>query len=153
MSLEEKYSRISNTYTYSIQSSQGDDDFDSIGSFRIQIPPFPFRENQGSQLGIFTLESFFITGMTENDYVGAVTGGDASDSNFDVSGFYVEINGLGLRPQLLTTNVNARLRSNKMFPIINEYGSHRKSGAEPHISGRVTAGGFVSKEVICSNPS
>lgn len=153
MSLEEKYSRISNTYTYSIQSSQGDDDFDSIGSFRINIPPFPYRENQGSQLGIFTLESFFITGLDENDYVGAITGGAPADSNFDVSGFYVEINGLGLRPQMLTTNLNTRLRSNKMFPVINEYGSHRKSGAEPHISGRVTAGGFTNKEVICSNPS
>lgn len=153
MSLEEKYARVSNTYTYSIQSSQADDDFDDIGNFRITIPPFPFRENQSSQLGIFTLESFFVTGMTENDYVGQVTGGDASDSNFDVSGFYVEINGLGLRPQLLTTNINARLRSNKMFPIVNEYGSHRKAGGDPHISGRVTAGGFVNKEVICSNPS
>ena len=153
MSLEEKYARVSNTFTYSIQSSQADDDFDDVGSFRITIPPFPFRENQSSQLGIFTLESFFITGMTENDYVGQTTGGAPADSNFDVSGFYVELNGLGLRPQLYTTGLSRNLRSNKLFPIVNEYGQHRKSGADPHISGRVTAGGFVNKEVICSNPS
>ncbi len=153
MSLEEKYARVSNTYTYSIQSSQADDDFDDVGSFRITIPPFPFRENQSSQLGIFTLESFFITGQTENDYVGSIDGGAPADSNFDVSGFYVELNGLGLRPQLYTTGLSRNLRSNKLFPIINEYGQHRKSGADPHISGRVSAGGFVNKEVICSNPS
>lgn len=154
MSLEEKYARVSNTYTYSIQCNEGDDEFEDIGSFRITIPPFPFRENQSSQLGIFTLESFFITGMTENDYVGQTTGGAPADSNFDVSGFYVEINGIGLRPQMLTSFTgDSGIRSSKMFPIINEYGSHRKSGANPHISGRVTAGGFVNKEVICSNPS
>jgi hypothetical protein len=75
MSLEEKYSRVANTYSYSIQASQGDDDFDDVGSFRITIPPFPFKENQASQVGIFTLESFFIVGQTEADYVGQATGG------------------------------------------------------------------------------
>ena len=153
MSLEEKYSRVSNTYYYSIQCNEGDDDFDDIGSFRITIPPFPFRENQASQVGIFTLESFYITGQTEADYVGQATGGLPADSDYDVSGFYVEINGIGLRPQLYTTNLNARLRSNKMFPVINEYGSRRKAGDESHISSRVTSGGYCNKEVICSNPS
>jgi hypothetical protein len=153
MSLEEKYSRVANTYSYSVQASQGDDDFDDVGSFRITIPPFPYRENQASQVGIFTLESFYITGQTEADYVGQATGGLPADSDYDVSGFYVEINGIGLRPQLYTTNLNARLRSNKMFPVINEYGSRRKAGDESHISSRVTSGGYCNKEVICSNPS
>jgi hypothetical protein len=153
MSLEEKYSRVANTYSYSIQASQGDDDFDDVGSFRITIPPFPFKENQASQVGIFTLESFFIVGQTEADYVGATTTGLPANSDYDVSGFYVEINGLGLRPQIYTTNLNTRLRSNKMFPVINEYGSRRKADDESHLSSRVTSGGYCNKEVICSNPS
>jgi hypothetical protein len=154
MSLEEKYSRVSNTYSYSIQCNEGDDDFDDIGNFRITIPPFPFRENQASQVGIFTLESFYITGQTEADYVGQATGGLPADSDYDVSGFYVEINGIGLRPQMLTSFTgDSGIRSTKMFPIINEYGSRRKAGDESHISSRVTSGGYCNKEVICSNPS
>ena len=154
MSLEEKYSRVSNTYSYSIQSTQADDDFDDIGSFRITIPPFPFRENQSSQLGIFTLESFYITGQTEADYVGQATGGLPADSDYDTSGFYVEINGIGLRPQMLTSFTgDAGIKSVKMFPVINEYGSRRKADDESHLSSRVTSGGYCNKEVICSNPS
>lgn len=153
MSLEEKYSRVSNTYSYSIQSTQGDDNFDNIGSFRVEIPPFPFKENQSSQVGIFTLESFFIIGQTEADYVGAITAGLPASSDYDTSGFYVEVNGLGLRPQIHTTNLISNLRSNKMFPIINEYGSRRKADDDSHISSRVTSGGYSNKEVICSNPS
>ena len=157
MSLEEKYSRVCNTYSYSIQAQEGLDGFNDIGNFKIIIPPFPFRENQSSQVGIFTLESFFITSQRENDYVGPTTGGDPADSNFDISGFYVEINGIGLRPQMITSFTGANdgntVRSTKIFPVLNEYGSHRKSGAEPHISGRVNSGGYCNKEVICSNPS
>jgi hypothetical protein len=40
-----------------------------------------------------------------------------------------------------------------MFPVINEYGSRRKADDESHLSSRVSSGGFVNKEVICSNPS
>lgn len=157
MSLEEKYSRVSNTYTYSIQSKNGDEDFDEVGNFRIKIPPFPFRENQSSQLGIFTLESFFITGQTEADYVGGIDGGLPASSDYDVSGFYVEINGIGLRPQMITSFTGATdgntIRSTKIFPVLNEYGSRRKADDDSHISSRVTSGGYCNKEVICSNPS
>jgi hypothetical protein len=154
MSLEEKYSRVSNTYSYSIQCNEGDDDFDDVGSFRITIPPFPFRENQASQVGIFTLESFYITGQTEADYVGQANGGAPADSDYDISGFYVEINGIGLRPQMLTSFTgDAGIKSVKMFPVINEYGSRRKADDESHLSSRVTSGGYCNKEVICSNPS
>jgi hypothetical protein len=157
MSLLEKYQRVRNTYSYSIQSSQAtalaDGSGDDIGSFQIVIPPFPFPENQGSKLGIFTLESFFFTGQTDAIYVSSGANGLPANSDFDCSGLYVEMNGLGVRPQILTTNLNANLRSNKMFPIINEYGKRRETDTEVFDSNRVVCGGYSGKEVICSNPS
>jgi len=153
MSLEEKYSRVANTYSYSIQANQSDDNYDDIGSFRITIPPFPFKENQASQVGIFTLESFYITGQTEADYVSNGAGGLPANGDYDASGFFLEINGLGVRPQLYTTGLSSNIRSNKIFPIINEYGQRRRAGDSSHISSRVVCGGESGKEVVCSNPS
>ena len=124
MSLLEKYQRVRNTFSYSIQSSQGvdrgDGSGDDIGKFQIDIPNVPFPENQQSKLGIFTLESFYFTSQTTGVYVSAGANGLPANSDYDVSGFYVEINGIGLRPQIFTTNLSSNLRSNKMFPIINE---------------------------------
>lgn len=163
MSLLEKYQRIRNTFSYSIQSSQGGERSDStgdlIGKFQIEIPPFPFPENQQSKLGIFTLESFYFTSQTDAIYVSGGDDGLPANSRYDISGFYVEINGLGLRPQLFTTAVNGALRSNKIFPIINEYGKKRSvsDGADPpditYDYSKRLAGGNCGKEVICSNPS
>mgnify|MGYP003144503583 CR=1 FL=1 len=156
MSLLEKYQRIRNTFSYSIQSSQAtaleDASGDDIGSFQILIPPFPFPENQQSKLGIFTLESFFFTGQGEDIYVSSGASGLPANSNQDCSGLYVEVNGLGLRPQILTTNLNANLRSNKMFPVVNEYGTMRKDSKGAIDMARVNCGGYSGKEVICSNP-
>ena len=152
MSLLEKYQRVRNTFSYSIQSSQGvdrgDGSGDDIGKFQIDIPNVPFPENQQSKLGIFTLESFYFTSQTTGVYVSAGANGLPANSDYDVSGFYVEINGIGLRPQIFTTNLSSNLRSNKMFPIINEYGIERKASTGE----RVVAGGESHKEVICSNP-
>ena len=152
MSLLEKYQRIRNTFSYSIQSAQGidrsDGSGDEIGSFQMRIPNVPFPENQASQLGIFTLESFYFTSQTTGVYVSDGANGLPANSDYDISGFFVEINGLGLRPQFYTTTLDAELRSNKMFPIINEYGTERKAST----SERVVAGGVSNAEVICSNP-
>ena len=153
MSLLEKYQRVRNTFTYSIQASPGvdrnDDTGDNIGSFQIDIPPFPFPENQASRLGIFTLESVFFTSQTDTVFISGGKNGLPANSDFDISGFYVEVNGIGLRPQLLTTNLASNLRSNKMFPIINRYGLGRGVAGD---SQRVVAGGVSGAEVICSNP-
>ena len=152
MSLLEKYQRVRNTFSYSIQSSQGsargDSTGDDIGKFQIDIPNVPFPENQQSKLGIFTLESFYFTAQTTGIYVSSGANGLPANSDYDISGFYVEVNGLGLRPQIYTTNLSSNLRSNKMFPIINEYGIERKASTGE----RVVAGGESHKEVICSNP-
>jgi hypothetical protein len=132
MSLLEKYQRIKNTFSYSIQSSSGidrnDATGDDIGKFQLDIPPFPFPENQQSRIGIFTLESFYFTAQTDAYYVSGGEDGLPANSDYDISGFFVEVNGLGLRPQLYTTALNNALRSNKIFPVINEYGRRRKRG-------------------------
>lgn len=163
MSLLEKYQRVNNTFSYSIQSSQGrdrsDGTGDEIGEFQLDIPNVPFPTNQQSKLGIFTLESFYFTSQDDEIYVSgganglpATTGG----GQFDISGFFVEVNGLGLRPQLYTTALARNLKSNKIFPIINEYGKRRNStdaGKTTNFDGnRVNCGGECMKEVICSNP-
>tara|TARA_R110001632_G_scaffold209315_1_gene333854 strand:- start:46 stop:648 length:603 start_codon:yes stop_codon:yes gene_type:complete len=156
MSLLEKYQRVRNTFSYSIQSSQGiarsDASGDDIGSFQVEIPNVPFPENQQSKLGIFTFESFFFTAQTDGIYVSSGTNGLPANSDFEISGFYVEVNGLGLRPQIYTTNLASNLKSNKMFPIINEYGKRRETEVEVYEQNRVVSGGFSNKEVICSNP-
>lgn len=162
MSLLEKYQRIRNTFSYSIQSAQGvlrdDDTGGDIGKFQMEIPNVPFPENQQSKLGIFTLESFYFTAMDDTNYISDGTGGLPENGEYDCSGFFVEINGLGLRPQLFTTGKNSTLRSNKIFPIINEYGRRRKeiAGSPPTTTifdgNRVNSGGECNKSVICSNP-
>jgi len=160
MSLLEKYQRIRNTFSYSIQSSGGinrnDGSGDEIGKFQLNIPPFPFPENQQSKLGIFTLESFYFTAQTDALYISGGDDGLPVNSDYDISGFYVEINGIGIRPQLFTTAINNGLRSNKIFPVINEYGRRRKRGNAPDTEydyAKRVCGGECNKSVICSNPS
>lgn len=156
MSLLEKYQRIKNTFSYSIQSSsgeeRGDNSGDGIGNFQIKIPNVPFPENQKSQLGIFTLESFYFTKQTDTQYISSGDNSLPANSDYEISGFYVEINGLGLRPQIFTTALNDRLRSNKIFPIMNEYGKRRENDTDVFDNNRVLSGGKSDKSVICSNP-
>jgi hypothetical protein len=159
MSLLEKYQRIKNTFSYSIQSSSGidrnDATGDDIGKFQLDIPPFPFPENQQSRIGIFTLESFYFTAQTDAYYISGGEDGLPANSDYDISGFFVEVNGLGLRPQLYTTALNNALRSNKIFPVINEYGRRRKRGNDPDTEydyAKRVCGGVCNKSVICSNP-
>ena len=97
MSLLEKYQRVRNTFNYSIASAagldRGDATGDEIGEFQILLPNIPFPENQASQLAIFTLESFHFISQTDTAYVSAGVGGLPANSDFDCSGFYVEVNG------------------------------------------------------------
>ena len=160
MSLLEKYQRVNNTFTYSISSAGGvdrsDGTGDEIGEFQIYIPPFPFPTHQQSKLAIFTLESFFITGQTDDAYVSAGANGQPANTGagrFDISGFYVEVNGLGVRGNNFVNARSNSLRSNKAFIIMNEYGAQRKDSATAEDYARVLSGGRSGVECICSNPS
>ena len=160
MSLLEKYQRVNNTFTYSISSAGGidrnDGSGDEIGEFQIEIPPVPFPTNQQSKLGIFTLESFYITGQTNDAYVSAGVGGlpaNTGAGRFDISGFYIEVNGLGVRGNNFVNARANKLRSNKTYTIMNEYGTQRKESADAEDYARVLSGGKSGVETICSNPS
>jgi len=111
--LAEKVSRLRNTYHYTIESDQGSPD-DEIGDFEILIPPFPYPEHQGSQLAIFTLESFHITGQNATQRVPAV--------GYDTSGFYVILGGLGLRGQSFLNTKAKTLKPQRAFFVPNTYG-------------------------------
>jgi len=164
MSLLEKYQRINNTFSYSFQSSQGveraDEDGgagvdtgDEIADFQFEIPPFPFATNQQSKLGIFTLESFYFTSQTETAYVSSGDTGLPTQTDYDISNFFVEISGLGIKPHNFTTGKSSNLRGQNIFHITNEYGSRRKADDDTHISSRVNSGGECNQSIICSNPS
>ena len=154
MSLLEKYQRVRNTFNYSIASAagldRGDATGDEIGEFQILLPNIPFPENQASQLAIFTLESFHFISQTDTAYVSAGVCGLPANSNFDCSGFYVEVNGLGVRGNMLTTATALTVRSNKMFPIVNSFGLGRGVAGD---SQKIICGGDSNTEVICSNPA
>ena len=165
MSLLEKYQRVNNTFSYSIESSNGVETSgedgagnpqqtgDEIGDFQMYIPPFPFPQNQQSKLAIFTLESFYVINQTETAYVSSGSTGLPSQTDYDIGGFFVEINGLGVKPHRFTTGKSANLRGNKIFTIINEYGQRRKADDDAHLNSRVNSGGECNQEIICSNPS
>lgn len=159
MSLLEKYQRVNNTFTYSISSAGGidrdDGTGDEIGEFQIEIPPVPFPTNQQSKLGIFTLESFYFIGQSDDAYVSAGANGQPANTGagrFDISGVYVEINGLGVRGNNFVNAKSNSLRSNKMYTIINEYGRQRLESASSEDYSRVVSGGRSGVETICSNP-
>ena len=152
MSLLDKYQRVLNTYEYSIQSSQGidrdDGSGDGIGDFQILLPPFPFPTHQQSKLAIFTLQSFHFITQTGTQYVSAGANGLPASSDYDISSFYVEVNGIGLRPQNYTSGKSQSLRGCKNFLVVNKYGVLRVVGTTE----RVSAGGECGIESICSNP-
>ena len=152
MSLLDKYQRVLNTYEYSIQSSQGidrdDGSGDGIGDFQILLPPFPFPTHQQSKVAIFTLQSFHFISQTATQYVSAGADGLPASSDYDISSFYVEVNGIGLRPQNYTSGKSVSLRGCKNFLVVNSDGLNRATAGYE----RVNAGGDCGIESICSNP-
>ena len=56
------YDRVRNTYHYVINSRKGPNQSgkNTLNSFEMEIPPFPFPEHQGSQIGILKVNSFYI---------------------------------------------------------------------------------------------
>ena len=158
MSLLDKYQRVLNTYEYSIQSSQGidrdDGSGDGIGDFQILIPPFPYPTHQQSKVAIFTLQSFHFISQSATQYVSGGANGLPASSDYDISSFYVEVNGIGIRPQNYTSGKSLSLRGCKNFLVVNTIGGvHRASGGGAgSISEHVSAGGDCGVESICSNP-
>lgn len=149
MSLTTKYESLRNTYYYAVESDQGEANNDEIGDFEILIPTFPFPEHQAGQVAIFTLTDFFITGMTSAARVSTAANG--ATGLFDISGFFVEINGLSLRPQNYNTFKSSAVRGTKSFMVINRYAKDNTglTGGESCLAGQED----INHSVICGNPA
>tara|TARA_R110000737_G_scaffold129543_2_gene161806 strand:- start:294 stop:863 length:570 start_codon:yes stop_codon:yes gene_type:complete len=134
--------RIRNTYYYTIESDQGDP-ADDLGDFQIIIPPFPYPEHQGSQMGILKITGFHITGQTDAQRVPAV--------GYDTSGFYVIMSGIGLRGQTFLNTKSSSLRAQRTFFVPNTYGTGSTSKSTTY--NRLSGSSDLSQVVMCSNPA
>ena len=158
------YDRVRNTYHYVINSRKGDAGQNHLDTFEMEIPPFPFPEHQGSQIGILKVNSFHICNNDKTDRLPEPQGGGAEKVG-DVSGFYVILSGIGLRGQMFSNAKsnpvhgggvgNAGVPSNlfqmNSFWIPNTYG--KRNIEETSGQFNVLSGGYSGKEVICSNPA
>ena len=125
-----------------MEANQGVQGEDKLGRFSFYIPNSPFCQNQGSQLAIFAFRGFHITGQNGTTRFPA--------AGNDTSGFYVIIEGLGIRQcNLSSAKPNSGLRTNAFF-VPNTYGDgnintsniyNRLSGSNPEM------------KCLCSSPT
>lgn len=147
--LRQSFLRKKNTYHYSVCSADGITNQD-VNNFDFVIPPFAYPEHQRSQYALFKLHSFYIiTQGVSNPIVPAERASASAD--FDLSGFYVRVDGLGIQPSLGSTIQNSSIRygTNTFFvPNPNAGADLTQSFQYQRISG----GQPADYEVACSNP-
>jgi len=141
-SLKEEVRRLQNTFHYTLEANQGVQDQDALGLFTFYMPNMPFCSNQGSQLGIFTFRGFHITGQ------GAVN--RIPNATYDSSGFYVIVEGLGIRGCNLSGAKSQSLRRTNAFFVPNVYGDGNI--ATSNIYNRLS-GSYTNMKCMCSAPS
>jgi len=152
MSSKELWLKKKNTINFSVQSAFGEEIADDIGNFEFLIPPASYSTNQSSQYGIFTLKEFYFISQDETDRVGDYNAAVPPAPVADISGFYVEINGLGLAPQVATiTNGRLRVATNQ-FAIFNTGGIGDLTAAANGYFKRISGGQYNGSSVACSNP-
>ena len=155
---QQEYDRLRNTYYYSVESAEGQGDEDEIGRFTFIIPPFPYPEHQGSQRCIFTLTDFYIIGQTDEQRK-TQTGEPTVAGGEDISGFYLKIQGIGLRnqdfstalaggPQLVGTNI---FTIPNTFAQVNVLNAGNTAVTNPDAKALAGAGG-LNEARVCSNP-
>lgn len=145
------YDRVRNTYHYTI-NSQNCVNTNQAGEFEFIIPPFPYPEHQGSQIGLFSLKECYVCRQGS----GAVAAQRASGSaDNDVSGLYVRLEGLGFRSQNFTNfgtvGTQQQPSARQFFTVINENGG--ADNGTSNIQERVSGGKAIDMEVVVSNPS
>jgi hypothetical protein len=143
------YDRVRNTYHYTICSRNCPIKND-VGDFSFTIPPFPYPDHQGSQIGVFSLKEAYVCNQ------GTDAGDRASgDVDKDVSGLYVSFAGLGFRPQNYTNfgagGTTGEPSSRQFFTVINEDGGSDNSTS--NIYQRVSGGKAIELIVPVSNPA
>ena len=113
MSAQLEMDMIRNTYYYSLSSDDGEN-YDEIGHFDFQIPPFPQQEHNSASRCILTLQGLAVGDQVAGQAVGAT------------AFLSVEINGLGLSANNYnSTNAiiggNIRLTQSNRYLIPNVY--------------------------------
>ena len=152
--IKKEYSRIHNTYHYTIQSNrlvrggQGVGNTQLSGFFEFDIPPFPFPQHNNSQLGILRIKSFYIVGQDSTD--NERTSGAVSE---DTPAFYVRLRGFGLRPQQYSNNFTGATQTDIFVP--NDYAfCENATDGNTRFDLPVNAGcGNLNYEFPISNPA
>lgn len=143
--LREYVNRIRYTRTYSFESgcgATGNGINADIGNFDMLIDNTPFPQMESGQRAIFHLKSFHVRDQTVAQ---RASGGAA-----DFSGFFIQINGLGMEQ---SNNTTARVcggdRGNQFY-VSNEYGQADNANSNTY---QVNSGGeYRGSPLLCSNP-
>ena len=144
--LRQMYLRKRNTFNFSVDNLVGVEGKDEVGNFNIRLPPFTFPEHQSSQYALFKLDSVYITrqGKTQATRV-------SQNVDTDISGFYVEINGLGIRSVIATVPGIVPINNGVSFFILNETAL---TDLQQSFQYSMNSGGkYDGESVVCSNPS
>jgi hypothetical protein len=145
MSVQEYAQRLRNTRTFTFSSACGGENGGNLadtGNFNIAIPPHPFPQDVIASRAIFKLKSFYV--INQDDIHRA-----SDDVNEDNSGFFIEINGLGLNQGVVSQAKNCQFFT-QAFPIYNKDGG--ALNATSSIYQRISGGEYFGEDVLCSNP-
>tara|TARA_R110002110_G_scaffold3937_2_gene20467 strand:+ start:1710 stop:2288 length:579 start_codon:yes stop_codon:yes gene_type:complete len=147
--LRQDFLRKKNTFHYSVCSADGINNNDP-NNFDFVIPPIGYTEHQGSQYALFKLHSFYIISQNVTNPINLGERVSAS-ADFDLSCFYVRVDGLGIQPSLGSTIQNSAIRygTNTFFVPNQNAGADLKQSFEYQ---RMSGGQPADYEVACSNP-
>ena len=147
-----EYLRKKNTYHYSVHNIDGIEGKVQTGDFNIRIPPMPFPEHQSSQYCLFKLDSMYVINQTRGAGQEDMTQQRrlSRSVEHDLSGFYVEINGLGIQPVIATIPGTTARPSGNSFFILNETAM---ADLDKSFQYSTNSGGhYHGDSVVCSNP-
>ena len=165
---EKFYQQVRNTYYYTLESSEGlslGTPDNPLGHTTFQLPPFRYPEHQQSNRCIFKLTDFYVISQTADDrltQIGSVVAG--GDGAFDISGFVIEIGGIGLSGQDINTAWLVSPISGQPLPqgnaicVFNKFAQFNTlNGGSSAITndGALTLAGSSDIDAyrICSNPA
>lgn len=140
MSIVEYANRLQNTRTFNFSNKAGLP-LNSLNEFTIQLPNNPYPQASMGSRAIFNLISFYITDQRTNQRASNATG-------HDLSGFLLEIGGLGFSNSIYTDNV--RNKGNIQFFVPNKYALADENESKQF---QVNSGGeYYGENILCSNP-
>ncbi len=140
MSVVEYAKRIQNTRTFNFSNKAGAPN-NGLNRFNIQLPNTPYPQASMGSRAIFKLISFYITDQRTNHRASGSTG-------HDLSGFLIEISGLGFSNSVYTDNV--RNKGNVQFFVANKYALADENDNKQF---QVNSGGeYYGENILCSNP-